>query len=279
MFFEHKAFWLPKDVEHPDEFQDAFAVDEVRGVAAIADGVSSSLFAASWARLLVNATVENPPEIDHAEALDDWLAVHREQWREPIDVDSLAWHQKAKFQEGAFTTLMWIELGSMVNAESIPLTCYSLGDCCFFHVRCGQVQRGFPFEESAMFDTKPKMVGSIKRPSAKLDFDVLHDTCQAGDMLVLCTDALAVWILTRLEASEPPGIELFWDMSQREWTEWVLTQRADDKIRYDDTTIVMLKLGGESAARRTTQSTGDIVGDVKKSLSNLFSSGKSRRRR
>ena len=55
MFFEHKAFWLPKDIEHPDEYQDAFAVDEVRGIAAIADGVSSSLFAASWARLLVNA--------------------------------------------------------------------------------------------------------------------------------------------------------------------------------------------------------------------------------
>ncbi|MEE2707049.1 MAG: hypothetical protein VX988_08355 [Planctomycetota bacterium] len=270
MFFEHKAFWLPKDIEHPDEYQDAFAVDEVRGIAAIADGVSSSLFAASWARLLVNAATEQPPQVENAAALEQWLSLHRENWRGPIDVEVLAWHQKEKFKEGAFSTLMWLELGSTTDTDLIPLTCYSLGDCCFFHVRCGQVQRGFPFERSTQFGTQPKMVGSVNRGNVNLDFDVLQDTCRAGDILVLCTDALAVWILMRLEAGEPPGLELFWEMSQREWTEWVLTQRGEGKIRYDDTTLMMLKPSNESMTQRAIQSTADVVGDVKKGLSNLF---------
>ena len=52
MFFEYRAFSLPKDAENTDGNQDAFAVDQQRGLAAIADGVSSTLFAGSWARIL-----------------------------------------------------------------------------------------------------------------------------------------------------------------------------------------------------------------------------------
>ena len=50
MRFESKTFWLSKDADFPDEYQDAFAVDAERGVAAIADGVASAIFSARWAR-------------------------------------------------------------------------------------------------------------------------------------------------------------------------------------------------------------------------------------
>ena len=69
MFFQHRSFWLPKEVQHPDQYQDAFAVDGVQGVAAIADGAASSLFAAPWARLLSRAAVEHTPQVDDPQAL------------------------------------------------------------------------------------------------------------------------------------------------------------------------------------------------------------------
>lgn len=281
MFFQHKAFWLPKDVEQPVGYQDAFAVDEVRGLAAIADGVSSSLFAASWARLLVQAAVSQPPDVSDAEAVGNWLAAPRQLWRQSIDAESLAWHQKAKFNEGAFTTLMWVELSSSPDSNTFPFRCYSLGDCCLFHVRDDQVLRGFPFEQSALFDTKPKMVGSVARGSGPLEFDVLEDVCRAGDLLVLCTDALAVWALMQLEAGDSPRFESCWNMSQRDWTESILRLRAEDKIRYDDTTVQLLRVKGESESvtDRAMRSGTDLVDDVKKNFSQLFSSGKSRRKR
>ena len=53
MIFEHRAFWLPKDVQEPKAYEDAFQVDGERGMAAVCDGVvvhrcSPAAGPASW---------------------------------------------------------------------------------------------------------------------------------------------------------------------------------------------------------------------------------------
>ncbi len=281
MFFEHKSFWLPKSVEHEEEYQDAFAVDEVRGIAAIADGVSSSLFAGSWAKLLAEAAVHDPPDIDDADAMGSWLGEQRDQWREPIDVESLAWHQKPKFEDGAYTTLLWVELASD-ESGNFPFTCYSIGDCCLFHVRENRVLRGFPFEHSSLFDVRPKMIGSAaKKIGPQLEFDTLDDACQPGDMLALCTDALAVWALMELESGARPDWSALWKMTDADFRQFVLDMRAENKIRFDDTTLVLLKVLGQAETRVSASSSG-LADEVKKnvrSFSKLFSAGKPRRKR
>ena len=62
MYFQSKTFWLAKDASQAEQYQDAFALDAARGIAAIADGVSSSLFSAPWAKILTEAVVAGPPD-------------------------------------------------------------------------------------------------------------------------------------------------------------------------------------------------------------------------
>jgi hypothetical protein len=279
MFFRHRAFWLPKDVEQEEHYQDAYAADDVKGVAAIADGVSSSLFASSWAQLLVRAAVDQPPTVEDPKALGTWLGRQRQQWRAPIDVEKLAWHQRAKFKDGAFTTLLWVELDAADVSGAFPMHCHSLGDCCLFHVRDNEVLRAFPYEHSSMFDTTPKMVGSAPgQKGARLEFDTLHDVCRAGDLLMLCTDALAVRLLTQLEAGASLAWDTFWNLTQITYSEYIIRLREQQQIRYDDTTVLILRIGDDPARKQQAQKSKGLFGELKKSASSLLSGTKTNRR-
>jgi len=276
MFFQHKAFWLAKDADHPDENQDAYAVDDVRGVAAIADGVSSSLFAGSWARLLADAAVEDPPNIYDEPSFSAWYADARRRWREPIDVDALPWHQRAKFAEGAHSTLLWIALDPPDARGESRLQAFAIGDCCLCHVRGREVIRAFPLENSGKFDTRPATLCSAPAKERKMpEFQTLDDVCRPGDLLVLCTDALAVWSLQQLEAGGSPHWESFWTMPDDAWSAWVLKTRGENKIRYDDTTALLLQMAPSSAATRSGE--GGLVDEVKRGLGALLSGKKPRR--
>jgi hypothetical protein len=250
MFFQHRSFWLSKDVQHPDEYQDSCHVDARRGIAAIADGVSSSLFAASWAKLLSRAIVADPPDVTDAIGLPEWLNKLREAWLKPIQVDSLPWHQKARFQAGASSTLLWVELyvaeaSDPTATGPVQLYAYAVGDCCLFHIRNDQLLRSFPLDKSELFDTDPNVVSSVNRQKDHLlQFETLVDYCQDGDLLVLCTDAIAAWTLAQSEAGSAPSWEAYWNISEEGWRNQIHELRQQHKIRYDDSTVLMLRIGG-----------------------------------
>ncbi len=248
MFFQQKAFWLPKDLQRSEEYQDAHDADSVKGVAAIADGVSSSLFAQSWAKLLTKSVVGEPPDTRDEESLPAWLSELRTRWREPIDAEKLAWHQKPKFQTtGAQTTLLWVELctdlGQAAKGES-DLYGYSIGDCCLFHVRGPRVLRTFPFTNSEEFQADPQVLGSIDKKGAPLPkFEELQTTCLNGDLLVLSTDAYAAWAMAYLEAGQTIDWYAYWDFSEDDFRAHVEHLRQQQQIRYDDTTLLLLWVG------------------------------------
>jgi serine/threonine protein phosphatase PrpC len=258
MFFEHKAFWLPKDVRREGEYEDAFQADPVRGIAAIADGVSSSIFSGSWARLLVEGVVANAPNIYDGNSLWPWLAELRNQWAAPIDVESLAWHQKSKVREGGASTLLAAAVTHIAmndsEAEGVyRLFAYAVGDCCLYHVRENEVLRAFPIEESRLFQTSPKTIGSVDTNRDHLiEFDTLEDDCDAGDLLVLCSDAVAAWALEELEAGRNPQWENCWGLSQEQFRGFVAQLREQNRIRFDDTTVLMLKLSQPSRTETTS---------------------------
>jgi hypothetical protein len=249
MFFEHREFSLPKDIRRPEEYEDASAFDAVRGIAAVADGVSSSLFSGSWARLLVQGAVQDPPNIEDGGHLADWLARLRKAWREPIDVNSLAWHQKPKLQEGASATLLIAQLSPVAKHETQPpgpfrLRAYAAGDCCLFHVRGEQVLRAFPYEASELFQQNPRVITTRDRKQDRtIHFDTLDDYCRPGDLLVLCTDAIAAWALSQLEAGHSPNWHHCWDLAQQQWASHIHALREQRLMRYDDTTVLLLKIG------------------------------------
>ena len=78
-------------------------------VAAIADGVSSSIFSRPWAEVLVHAA-EGLPKPNDPTGLVRWLRERPETWSRAIDVGDLKWFQKAKLARGAFSTLLFVHV-------------------------------------------------------------------------------------------------------------------------------------------------------------------------
>jgi hypothetical protein len=161
MVFKSKSFWLAKDPEHVGEYQDAYCVDAERGVAAIADGVSSAIFSRRWAEILTARAVADPPQIKDREAFAAWLVEPRQQWAASIDPSKLAWHQRSKLQTGAFSTLLSASISRTADESTYQLAAWAVGDCNLFHVRAGQMLRSFPIEESAQFGIDPLALGSM----------------------------------------------------------------------------------------------------------------------
>lgn len=246
MFFEHQTFWLAKDREHEAAYQDACAVDAERGLAAIADGVSASLFSGRWAKMLVEAAVKHPPRGDAAtggNSWSAWLEPLRRQWAASIDPQALAWHQRPKLQTGGLSTLLWIEPAGGDSA-GLELDCRAVGDSCLLHVRQGALLRAFPLEASQAFTDSPCALGSVDRQRDHLiEVSDCRCQCQAGDWLVLCTDALAAWVLRGYEIGRPPDWPAWWQLSLAGWQDTMLDLRQRGELRYDDTTLLLLRVG------------------------------------
>jgi len=107
--FDARVFSFPKDPENPSQYEDAWHYDPGRGVAAIADGVSSSIFSRQWAEILVHAA-EGLSEPNDPTGLVRWLREQRDAWSRAIDVGDLKWFQKAKLAKGAFSTLVCVHV-------------------------------------------------------------------------------------------------------------------------------------------------------------------------
>ncbi len=254
MLFEHRAFWLAKDVQNPDAYEDAFGVDGARGMAAVCDGVASSIFSGRWAQILASTTVAQPPNTNDRDALDAWLKNARDAWSQSIDDTALAWHQKPKMLDGAAATLLWVQVVASVTPDGIPrpyrVWSFSIGDCCLFHVRANQVLQTFPIQESAQFEENPQAIRSVFKRSDTVAFEAIETECNPGDLLVLCTDAVAAWTMRQMEAGTSLDWESIWSMSSEQWQAWVLQLRQENQIRFDDSTIVLLRVGGSASPRR-----------------------------
>jgi hypothetical protein len=249
MRFASRAFRLAKDPEHPGQNQDACCLDSARGVAAIADGVASGIFSRQWAAILTEAVVSGPPDPGDAASFAAWLAERREEWNRGIDTSQLAWFQKPKLREGAFSTLLWIELepaGADAGAgpEAWRLRAKAVGDSCLMHLRGGELLGTFPIEKADELKDNPVVIGSVDlgRDDA-IEFQSLEEECRPGDLLVLATDAVADWALRLIESGEPPDWEALWDLPETDWQREVKSLRAAGKMRYDDATLLLLRVG------------------------------------
>jgi len=247
MIFEQRAFWLPKDVQDPNAYEDACGADPERGVAVVCDGVSSSLFSGRWAAILAQAVVASPPTAVDQPTLDAWLRECRETWASTIDESTLAWHQKPKMLEGAQTTILWVQLdGGPQIAPHQPyrLRIFSIGDCCLFHLRDGQMIGSFPFHQSSQFGANPKVLRSVFKRADVYAVDAMEAACEPGDVLALCSDATAAWALRQWEAGSPIDWDACWNMSVEDWQRWLIGLRQQNQIRYDDSTMLMLRVAG-----------------------------------
>ncbi len=166
-----------------------------------------------------------------------------------VDESTLAWHQKPKMLDGAGTTLLWVEIATDAVADGIArpyqLRAYSIGDCCLFHVRHGRMLQTFPIQESTRFEDNPRGDPQRLQTRRRVEFEAMETQCRPGDLLVLCTDAVAGWTMRQLEAGATLDWNAYWDMPLEQWQQWLIELRQQNQIRYDDSTAVLLWLGGE----------------------------------
>lgn len=248
MRFESRVFALPKDPEQPSAYQDAYCMDAERGVATIADGVSSAIFCGPWASILTEAVVADPPNPEDAQEFAAWLDRQRRLWAGRIDTSGLAWFQRAKLPAGAFSTLLWLQIGDAGEASAgayggYRLHARAIGDSCLFHVRGGELVRTFPLQSSAELQADPIVLGSVDlKRDHFLQFASLDEYCYPDDSLILCTDAVAEWALKSYEAGDPPVWDDFWKMSDEDWRAGIDWLRHERQMRYDDTTMMLLRV-------------------------------------
>ncbi len=255
MIFDYRAFWLAKDPRQADDYQDAYAVDPARGLAAIADGVSASLFAGRWADVLVRAAVDQPPSVADPAAVGAWLATCREQWSRPIEPDALPWHQRLKLADGAAATLLWVQLAAddpanTAGDRTYRLSAHAIGDSCLLHVAGDRIAGRFHWPRAASLAPRPRRSRRADRREALPSFESVSLVCRAGDFVLLATDAVAAWLLGRSEQDDLPDWEACWNMPEPDWRQWIARLRDEQQMRYDDATLVMLRLREMPTAQR-----------------------------
>ena len=176
-----RAFWLPRRGNSPDEYEDAFAVDDASGRYALADGASEGCFTGLWARLLVEDFVARA-ERDVSRWPSSLSAV-QEQWDTDVRARKLDWDADYWVEQGAFAAFLGVVLqnsprplgeGQGVRASVSPRPsgegqgvrasyhwqAIAVGDTCLFHTRDNALLRAFPLDHSDQFGNRPQLVGS-----------------------------------------------------------------------------------------------------------------------
>lgn len=262
MPFESYSLWLPKDIRTPEAYEDAFAVNEAGGIAAIGDGVSSAIYSRIWAYLLTEAIIQAPPD-PNREDYPEWLQALRQEWEDQVREVPKNFFQKMKLEEtgGAFTTLLWVELLPDVRPEDpelIRARCYAVGDCCLFQVRGEELITTFPLACAADFDLYPDSLASRAR-GAEPNYTNTELELRTGDLLFLATDAWAAWAFDEMESGRKIDWPAWQEYDNEQWQAKVTEIRNADQIRYDDTTLVILKVTAPAAAETVEQQNEELL--------------------
>jgi hypothetical protein len=248
-----RAFWCPKSGCPDEEYEDAFAPEELdtgEGLfakgrrqfrVAVADGVTDAVFSRLWARQLTSAycTRGLSRKNVHARIAQLHAIWERESVRKP-----LPWYAEEKQRAGAFATF----LGLMLKGEPDSMIggrwdAWAIGDCCLFQVRGEEVICKFPMSESSAFTNHPDLIPSHPNRLVGLEKKIIKcgGYWKPDDRFYLMTDALAAWFLQEVELGEAPWRtlrDLGTEDGVTDFRTWVEELRATGRLKDDDVTLV-----------------------------------------
>jgi hypothetical protein len=231
------AVTVPKDTEHRDLNEDAWAVDESIAKVALSDGASESFDSRTWARMLVGAYVEN------ASFSPEWLDTVLASYLAAVDYESLSWSKQAAFDRGSFATLLGLELAP--NGTDVEVL--AVGDSVAFHLRGEHLLASFPYTTAEEFDARPLLLSTVAASNAFVrdrGFFGRNTSrtwrAEPGDAVLLATDAVSQWAL-RERGAELDALSYLRSVgSAADFEAKVLELRRDSRIRVDDSTLVRL---------------------------------------
>jgi hypothetical protein len=247
-----KAMWTQKMGNSPDQWEDAFAVDEANGVAAIADGASTGIYCRTWAEQLSRRLLADRPDARDPASLNKWVSGLRREWRDAINYDNLNWSKQAKVdQVGAAATLLSLELGPPDEGGSRPWRACAVGDACLFWLRGGRLLASFPVVAADQFGSAPLLVRS--NPGYKTLALHAAGECEPGDRFVLATDAVASRLLKSAATGPGPDWERFEHITEDEWRAELDSLRSANDMVNDDCTLVVLQVRGQGSGVRSQE--------------------------
>lgn len=203
---------VQKADEAPGDCQDAYDYNAELNRYAVADGVSQSFFPAEWARLLVNHFCNDPSPLNTDLFLTrkwrEWLAPVQQKWFEEIKgrVEQKRGHSGTHLRnslakrEPAAATFVGVQVDAAQDGEGTRWHSMIIGDSCLFHITGDQLS-SYTITKPSEFDYHPEHFasnGDLNRFEPRF----VSGTLKNGDVLILTTDALAKWILTRHIAGE-----------------------------------------------------------------------------
>jgi hypothetical protein len=234
-----RGFSLAKQGNAAGEYEDAFAAEPGLGRFAVADGASESSFAGEWAKELTEGFVADPVQPG---GWAEWLPPVRERWLAAVGTGGLPWYAQQKLDDGAFATLLGLEIELAPKETGYPWRAAAVGDACLFHLRGGELLLSFPMEDASAFGTRPALVGSRARNAGEPTGDEwLAGRARRGDRFLLMTDALAQWFLTDVETGGRPW-ESLTELTEPTFPEWVEKKRSARALRNDDVTLLLVEV-------------------------------------
>jgi hypothetical protein len=240
---QFKFFSAQKFGDLPDENEDNFLVP-VNSEAevlkfAISDGATESSFAKQWSDLLVCAYKENS---FHREHIIETLKQVSESWHSIVDTIDLPWYAQQKREVGSFATF----LGVTIDSKTESFEASGIGDCALFQIRNDALLFTFPILSLEEFGNTPNLIAS--NPSYRIDIEKKISYCkqdiQAGDIILLASDAIAFWIFKQIAEGEKPWDHLAnvlnFEHNNAELQNWLNQKRETSEIKNDDVTILIL---------------------------------------
>jgi hypothetical protein len=235
-----RAFWMAKEGNRVEDWEDACRYSEERTIVALSDGASSSYRAHDWASTLVDRFVAAPPSAPSGSGLEEWLAscaAGFEAGSQPPDDD--AWYVGEAASRGAFATLLGILFRQDTPNQSAGWTAVAIGDTCLFHVRHGKRVAAFPLDDPDAFNSTPPLASSVElqRAHGAGSAVVRQGTCRPGDVFLLATDAFAKWAL-RAEREDADVWSMLGALRNETFLTLMAHLRGAGCIENDDVTLV-----------------------------------------
>jgi hypothetical protein len=236
---------MPKSGTTMSECEDMLALDDVAGRYAVADGATEAFDSGRWARRLVDSWVSSEIAPDAPQSFREWVEPMGRELQSSWEATPLSWYAEEKARSGSFAAFVGLSL--IAGAGSLSWKAVSLGDSCLFHLKNDHKCDSWPIADSTGFGSAPVLVPSsplLVARTAEL-INVKAGNLEAGEMLLMATDAVSCWLLNCAEEQDARQfvVSALFD-SERTGTleSFFSDERGRGRLKDDDIAILAIRM-------------------------------------
>jgi len=238
-----KGFSTQKPLEKPEENQDAFAINSDKGIFVISDGASSTPRSGLWSRILTQNFIKNEDIIrkSRTRGYSKWLEESRKEWKEKAEIEKLPKIIQLKLEKskGAASTFLGCIYSKIKTKNKLKI--FYIGDSCLFLIRNRRIVVYIPFKESEQFGSNPKVLRSLKEGGGENHLKTKTIELKANDTIIVATDEVGQWILSRKEKGEQPWKKLE-NLTEKKFEKLIEKMRKDKEVDEDDMSVIIFKI-------------------------------------